>query len=150
MVQPTEALVVDASVAAKWHLSDEADSDKALAILEPFIQGRLALLAPAHVRYEVASAIAVATIGREPRLTREQGQEAIAEFLATGIHLEADSALILAAYLLVHQYGCALYDALYLALAERLDLRFITADRRLYERVRHLPNVVWIDDYPLQ
>jgi len=56
----------------------------------------------------------------------------------------------MAAYPLVHQYDCALYDALYLALAQQLALPFVTADRRLYERIRHLSYAVWIGDYSPQ
>lgn len=47
----------------------------------------------------------------------------------------------------MHQYGCALYDALYLALAQRFRLRLITADRDFYQRVRSLPAVVWIGNH---
>ncbi len=55
--------------------------------------------------------------------------------------------LIPAAYALVHQHGIAFYDALYLALALQLDVPFITADRRLYQRIAQLPLVVWLGDY---
>ncbi|MCL5265023.1 MAG: type II toxin-antitoxin system VapC family toxin [Chloroflexi bacterium] len=58
-----------------------------------------------------------------------------------------DSELILAAYNLVHQSGCALYDALYLALAQRLGAEFITADSRLFRMIGDVPNVIWIGDY---
>jgi len=44
-------------------------------------------------------------------------------------------------------HGCALYDALYLALSQRLAIPFITADGKLYRMIRHLPYVVWIGDY---
>ena len=54
--------------------------------------------------------------------------------------------LILAPYLLVHQHAVALYDALYLALAFRMQCFFVTADRKLYQRISHLPGVVWITD----
>ena len=147
MPQLAETLVVDASVAAKWHLTDEEYADKATLILTRFAQGQVELLAPDHIRYEVPSAITVATRGRKPRITQEQGKEAIEEFLALGLKTVSDGELILMAYLLVHQYGCALYDALYLALAQRLTLPFVTADHKLYQRVKHLPDVLWIGDY---
>lgn len=147
MPQLAETLVVDASVAAKWHLTDEEYADKATLILTRFAQGQVELLAPDHIRYEVPSAITVATQGRKPRITQEQGKEAIEEFLALGLKTVSDEELILAAYLLVHQYGCALYDALYLALAQRLTFPLITADHKLYQRVKHLPYVLWIGDY---
>ncbi len=52
------------------------------------------------------------------------------------------------AYGLAHEYDCAFYDVLYLALAQELDVPFITADGWLYRRVRELPAVPWIGDFP--
>ncbi len=145
---PAEVLVIDASVAAKWHLSDEEYEEQALSILSSFAQGQVDLVAPGQIRYEVPAAIAVATRGRRPRLSREQGQEAIAEFLALGIKTVGDDDLVLAAYGLVHRYGCAFYDALYLALAQRLAVPFVTADAKLYHSVSEVSGVRWLGDYP--
>jgi predicted nucleic acid-binding protein len=147
MAGPANALVVDASVAAKWHLVDEEESDKALALLERFANGAVALWAPDQIRYEVPSAITVATTGRNPRLQVTVGRQAIEKFLSLGLSTVNDTELIVAAYDLVHLHGCAMYDALYLALAERLGVPLITADRRLYNRVGHLTHVLWIGDY---
>lgn len=142
-----EALIVDASVAVKWHLADEDNADKAALLLARFAQGQADLLAPAQIRYEVPSAITIATRGQAPRLTQEQGAEAIEEFLSLGLTTIDMDELILAAYSLVSRHGCAFYDALYLALADATSLRFITADHTLYQRIRHLPHVIWIEDY---
>lgn len=61
-MNPTAELwVVDASVATKWHLPDETDADRALALLRRHIDGELQLVAPQHLRAEVPSAITVAT-----------------------------------------------------------------------------------------
>jgi predicted nucleic acid-binding protein len=64
--------------------------------------------------------------------------------------LEADHALIVAGYDVARAYGCALYDALYLALAERTSAMFVHADRRL--RNTHggsHPLEMWIGDLAL-
>ena len=142
-----EIVVPDASVAAKWHLPDEEHTEQARLLLRRFSLGSTELVAPNYIRYEVPNAIAVATQGRQPRITLQEGREAIEEFLALGLSLADDNALITDAYELVHRHGCALYDAYYLALAEHLGVRFLTADRRLYDRLRHLPYIVWIGDY---
>lgn len=43
----------------------------------------------------------------------------------------------------------ALYDAVYLALAQELGFGFVTADAELYRRARDdLPYVAWIGDLP--
>ena len=79
---PARAFVVDASVAAKWHLTDEENTEQARSLLPRFGHGELELWAPEQIRYEVPSAITAATIGKRPRITQEQGREAIEEFLA--------------------------------------------------------------------
>ena len=76
MVATAELLVVDASVASKWHLPDEAAADIAFLLLDRFADGTVQLIAPQHIRSEVPSAITVATRGRQPRLTPEQGNAA--------------------------------------------------------------------------
>ena len=59
--------------------------------------------------------------------------------------------LIVSAYPLVYRYRCSFYDTLYVALALDLNLPLITADRKLFERVRELPDIIWLADYmPLE
>lgn len=142
-------LVVDASVAVKWYLPEgEDDLDAARLVLDRFSTGQLGLVAPDLIVYEVASAVTVATIGRQPRLSPALGDLAIARFLALELRTANGTGLLSAAFALVHRHGCALYDASYLALAQRLGIRFITADRKLHRRIGELPEVVWLADYP--
>jgi predicted nucleic acid-binding protein len=147
MASPASNLIVDASVATKWHLTDEDEVEKALLVLERFANGEIVLWAPEQIRYEVPSAITAATLGSQPRVSREVARQSIEKFLALGLSVAGSSTLMLAAFDLVHQQGCAFYDALYLALAEEMGLPFITADWRLYLRIRQLPYVIWLGDY---
>lgn len=147
MAATADLWVVDASVATKWHLPDEPDADRAHALLTRFLRGQLRLVAPQHIRSEVPSAITVATRGRQARLARAHGDAAIDEFLAVALPTVEDDQLVRAAYAVAHEYGCAFYDGLYFALAQRLGVRFILADDRFYRLIRHLPFVVWLGDY---
>lgn len=140
-------MVVDASVVVKWHLQDEEYVIPSLKLLDQFAAGHVDLLAPAQIRYEVSSAITVATCGGAPRLTADQGLEAIEEFLALGLTTISDNEVIHSAYGLVHQYDVAFYDALYLACAITLNCPLVTADYRFYQRIRTLPSALWIGDY---
>lgn len=144
-----EALVVDASVAVKWHLPDEDDLAAASRLLVAFGAGEIGLVEPDVIHLEVASAITSATLGRRPRITIVEGEAAIAAFIRTAIETRPGTDLVAAAFGLVHLHGCAFSDAVYLALAQRLHLPFITADRRFYQRTGHLPEVVLLADYPL-
>lgn len=148
MVYPAgEVLVVDASVAVKWHLPDEEHTEQARLLLRRFAGGLTELIAPNYIRYEVPNAIVVATRGRAPRISPERARQAIDEFLALRLPVLDDDALITGAYGIVQTRGCALYDAFYVALAERLQVSFVTADRRLYQRLAGSPYPVWLGDY---
>ena len=72
--------VIDASVATKWLLRDEPNTDLADLLLEDSREGRIDLLAPTQLRFEVASAVRNAVRAR--RLTAADGRGAIADFLA--------------------------------------------------------------------
>ncbi|HVA20003.1 MAG TPA: type II toxin-antitoxin system VapC family toxin [Solirubrobacteraceae bacterium] len=149
MVQAAEALVVDASVAAKWPLIDEPDADQAARLLLAFTENRVALLAPRQIRHEVPSSITVATLGAQPRLSVADGEAAIQEFLGLDLLLTDDAYLAVSAYYLVHQLRIAYYDALYVALSQRHTIPFVTADNKLYTRVRHLPAMLWLGNWRL-
>jgi predicted nucleic acid-binding protein len=88
----------------------------------------------------------VATLGSAPRLTIQEGREAIEEFLALDLATVGTDQLILAAYPLVQQFAIAFYDALNLALAFETAYPLVTADGRFYDRVRQLPEALWITD----
>ncbi len=141
--------VIDASVAVKWHLRDEQDDDVAKAVLIDFREGRTRLVAPDHVRYEVPSAILNAV--RRGRMAGADGEGAISEFLAWRRPTVGDDALIEGAYQQSMRFGCSLYDALYVALAESLDCPLIHADRRLRNALgRGFPHAIWLNDYVSQ
>jgi len=145
---PADLLVVDASVAAKWHLSDEEHTEQARHILRLFAQGQIALFAPNHIRTEVPAAIVTATRRQPARLTRQQGQEAIEEFLSLAIETLESPDLTLSAYGLAHRHQVSFYDALYLSAAQALGAPLMTADRRFYERIQRLPNMRWLGNFP--
>jgi predicted nucleic acid-binding protein len=148
MAQTTDlpAYVVDASVAAKWYLQDEHDTAAADGLLADFREGRIHLLAPEHIRYEVASAIRNAL--RANRLTLVQARTAIAECLGWQIPTVGTDDLILAALDQAVHFGCSLYDGLYLALAESADCPLVYADHRLRNALgNRFPRAIWLADY---
>lgn len=140
--------VMDASNAVKWHLHDEDHVREAHAVLLDFREGRLQLLAPHHIRYEVPSAILGAV--RRNRLPADVGATAVRQFLSWDILTVASGELIQAGYGYAIRFGCSLYDGLYLALAELTSSHFIFADRRLRNALADgFPLALWIEDYPI-
>lgn len=125
-------LVVDASVAFKWYV-EEPRSNEARAILasnEP-------LLAPDIIVAEVANAAWL-------RLSKAEISAAQAEGLLTRL-LAVFPALVPAADLIVRAVQIAteldhpVYDALYVATAERWNAPLVTADKRLLAKCTASP-----------
>ncbi len=135
MTSTADQLVLDASVGIKWYFADEEDNSLAREILRAYLADELGLVAPTHIHYEVFNALMVASRLRMPRLTQDDAIQAMEEFLRLAIPTITDDALLRSARTVAFRYGCAFYDGLYLALAERLNIRLITADRKLYNLV---------------
>ena len=124
------SLVVDASVALKWFLAEEPLADRALAIL----RDGPPLIAPDFLIAEVCNAA-----WRSARLGRIS-QAQVGE-IAAGLPRFFD-ALVTAAELAARAVAIAgqldhpVYDCFYLALAEKEQANFVTADMQLVDKVR--------------
>lgn len=142
--------VVDASVATKWHLSDEELVPEALAVKDDFLAGRINLIGPDQIAHEVASAIINATRNtrREERPTHEAGRLSAESFLAWGLRLIPSTQLLPVAYRLAERFNCSYYDGIYLALAQQTQMPLIHADGNLRGALKGgFPLEVWIADY---
>jgi predicted nucleic acid-binding protein len=138
--------VVDASIATKWYLRDEELAIEAAAIFEDFRVGRIDLLAPDHIQQEVANAVRNAV--RRARITEAEAHAAVSAVLGWAIPMIATSTLLASGMTVALRYDCALYDALYIALAERANCEFIYADRRLHNTLRgRFARALWIEEY---
>ncbi|MBS1848691.1 MAG: type II toxin-antitoxin system VapC family toxin [Actinobacteria bacterium] len=128
------ALVVDASVALKWVVTEDG-SVQANGLLDQVAGGGLTLVAPGHLLGEVGNGLRKRVAQRV--LTRA---DAIAGFDAIGrVGIEFVSGRLhwgrtLRAAL---DWNLTTYDALYLLLAEDLGVDLVTADRRLIDAARH-------------
>jgi predicted nucleic acid-binding protein len=137
----TSGWVVDASVVLKWSLRDEEFLEQADGLYEAFVDRSIDLVAPYYVRYEVANSLEVARL--QGRIDAPSSEQRLRLFFQTGIgEHEDDDTLVVEAMRLAGRHTIAFYDALYLALADRLDYAFVTADRRLHQRLA--PEVEWV------
>lgn len=131
-------LVVDASVAVKWHLRDERYAAEASILLRRFVGGGLQLHAPAFIRYEVAQSLIRAS--RDRRIAADVVAVELESFLALGIHSSHDADdLVASAQRIAEHTGASVYDAMYLAHAEALDIDLVTSDEQLLRQASGYP-----------
>lgn len=125
--------VLDASVAAKWFTRHaEADRDKALALRELHRRRRCRLVVPEFGLLEVLNAVRFS-----PRA--EEADTTMALTVLSDLQLQIEPLnwdLLRKATAITWGYGVALYDAVYIALAELVGFPFVTADEALLKRMR--------------
>ena len=124
--------VVDASVVVKWFVP-EIQSEAARRLLE---------LPHEYLAPDLLFAETTNTIWKKIRrgeLQREDGRRLIADINRIAVETVSCRALAEDAHSLANSTGRTVYDALYVALAVRLNTRLITADDRLSRTVAAHP-----------
>ena len=136
-------VVVDASVALKWHLRDEDLTKQADALLEAFERNLVDLAAPSLIEYEIVNALRSAVLKR--RLSMEEARSVLRRHQKIGIKLYSFSPYTLGSLDLSAKAGCSVYDASYAVLANSLGVDLMTGDLRLVNRLmEHVTHVRWI------
>jgi predicted nucleic acid-binding protein len=138
--------VLDSSVAVKWVLP-EPNSDKALRLRADFEAGLHEFLAPDVFPVEVGHALTKA----ERRKTISVGLASIyaTEILGTGPQLHSYLPLLGRAISIASASRIAVYDCLYVVLAEREGCEFITADDRLIRNLgQQFPFIIALSSMP--
>jgi predicted nucleic acid-binding protein len=137
-------LVIDASVAVKWLLS-ELETAKAEAVLEACLRGRIVPLAPEILTAEVSSAlwkrVMRGFLDADRAMSLFSHFERIRPVLTPIVNL-AGPALRLAV-----RYGHSVYDCLYVALALEGRCELITADESLFRAFPHAYGVRLLRDW---
>jgi predicted nucleic acid-binding protein len=136
-------VVVDASMALKWIVM-EPHTPEARALLARWTGEGRSVLAPSLISSEIANALYKRV--RRAEFAVGEAVQFMSTFLLIGINFVADSAIAARALELAAQFGSkAVYDAHYLALAERETCELWTADEWLWNAVKdRLGWVQWI------
>jgi len=134
-------LVIDASVAMKW-LVDEDGSEAAFTLRDRD------LAAPALLRIEAANVLR--TLVARQAATPDEAIDLFALFQDAPVTIvDHDEALERRALQLGLELGHPVYDCFYLALAERMGRRLITADNRFLKALRatsHVARVIALEE----
>ena len=136
-------MIVDASVILNAFFPDE-DQAQAQVLIRDHVIGRVELVAPNLLLYEVTNAVVLAR--RRERISPEQAKDILSSFERLGIALRpVDWQRILP---LAIRFDPSAHDAAYLVLAGVTGQPLITGDLRMYNSVHeHLDWVQWIGDY---
>lgn len=130
--QPPRELVLDTSVAVKFHVPEE-NHEKARQVRDALEDGSVSLLAPGTILPEVFNAFWQKY--RRKELTHgevQQGWELISEL---PLNFYAPEDLMSRAAEIALESGVIIYDALFLALAEDAGTVVLTADDKLLKAI---------------
>ncbi|PIS28635.1 hypothetical protein COT42_07425 [Candidatus Saganbacteria bacterium CG08_land_8_20_14_0_20_45_16] len=134
-------IILDASVILRWFIEEE-QSDKARKIQDDYLVDKLDIAVPDLLLYEVANAL---------RFNKSFEVDEIDQVLTSlsdlGIKvLPINYALVGEAARLAYNYELTVYDAIYVELSLKLGAEFVTADQKLFEKVKDLPRITLLSD----
>jgi len=130
-------IVLDASVVLKWIFDDEDGGDRAASFKDAHASGHEIVAVPDLLFYEIGNVLATKT-----RLSEAAIAEAFSllwEFSLERFDLGLEE--FQGSLALSRKYKITLYDAAYVELSRRLKCTFVTADRKLYEKVKSIKSV---------
>jgi len=147
MIQATHSrYVLDASVAAKWFTRhEESDRHKAIALRSRHLKGLCALAVPEFSLLEIVNAVRFS--GRAVEADAIQAVAALEKLRLDIVPLDWE--LLRHATRIAWNYQVALYDAVYVALAERLGFPLLTADDSMARKLSGHGSVVRLADLEL-
>jgi predicted nucleic acid-binding protein len=124
-------IVLDASVAAKWLLPppNEPLRDEAVQIARGYNEGRYEIFIPDVFWAEIANFLWKAA--RSSRCTPVEARTALEAIRDYRFQSISSISLLREAFDIATSYDLAVYDCLYVALAEKIGAELITADERL-------------------
>ena len=138
--------VIDCSTALKWVLM-EPDRDKAIRLRDGFCNGLHELLAPDLFPIEVANGLLMAE--RRKLIGPGDGALCLADVMQTPPFVHSAGPLLVRAYEIAHRHQRTAYDCLYVALSEREQCEFVTADVKLVNALQAaFPFVVSLASMP--
>jgi predicted nucleic acid-binding protein len=134
-------IVLDASVIAKLFLKEEG-SDIAIRLKDGHVQGKIEILAPSLMKYELISAL------KSKKFSKGEIKLALEVVRDYGFSImELDDGLFDKVAELSIDYNISAYDAAYIALAEDTGVILCTADGKMHGKVKKLDFVKPLSEF---
>ncbi len=140
-------IVIDSGVLLKAYFSDEEGHTEAQSLIKDYARGAIIFHAPALITYEIINVCLVAS--RMARFPEEKAKELMDEMLGIEIIKENIEPLKDRIFDISAKFSRSAYDGAYIAVAESRHIPFLTADKKLFNSLKHhFTFVKWIGDYP--
>ena len=123
-------IIIDASVIVKWYI-DENDSDKAEIIKEQFINEKINIIIPTLLNFEVLNALKYSKLFDLDELNSVG--ESIENYGFNIIMIRDEIREKMIEFAINH--NISIYDASYIALAEKFNTQLITADEKIVKKL---------------
>lgn len=137
-------VVMDASVCIKWFSGSKEDNvENAVKLRSDFLYKRIYIIAPDLILYEVANALSY-----NPKFSERHVINAISSLNSMQIKtIKPIPQVMEIAANIRYKKNISIYDSVYMALSRFINAQFITADKKLYEKVKDLGNTIFLADY---
>ena len=139
--------VLDCSVVLKWFIAEPL-SDVAARLLREFVVDETAFIAPDAIHAELGYILRKHVL--RGSFSAERGHAFMDQFVALGIPTVGVGPLCSEAARLTTAYMGSFYDALYIALAIREDLKVLTADGAMVNAFEKLDRAVHLADFAVR
>lgn len=123
-------IVIDASVVVKWFI-EEIDSDKARFLRDKFIDGKVELIAPSLLYFEVLNALKYSQLFDRSEL--DDAGESLENYGFNVITIKDEIRKHMIKIAVDHEMS--IYDASYLGLSIRLRKIYYTADEKIIKKL---------------
>lgn len=136
------SFVVDTSVVFKWSRQprDEDHVPQAVSILERHLHGDLEIHVPDLLFYELGNILRL-----KESFVSKDALTILRETFALALQIHPiDPLLSEEAFQFARGHDITFYDASFVALSHLLQASFVTADRKLFQKVKSLPATIFL------
>ena len=134
--------VVDSSIVFKWYRQpgDEEYVPQAVSLLERHLHGDLEIHVPDLLFYELGNILRF-----KETLVSKDALTILRETFALALQIHPiDLLLAEETFRLTREHDITFYDASFVALSHLLGASFITADKKLFAKVKTLPTAIFL------
>ena len=141
--EPSISVILDSSVVIKWFRSYETLYDQAIGLRQDYLDGNLFIIVPDILIYEIANVLRY-----KSDMNPSKVQQAVQSLFDMGIEIQhIGQDIIERSITIAYIYDITVYDAVFVAFAENLEIDFITADEKLIQKLNNLPNIHHLADW---